>query len=67
MTSGSAVKSDIMSNQQLAEELPKAIIRKFGKWRVCSSFFGKWRVCSSFIENIWGGNVEDIRLISKFN
>ena len=57
MTSGGAVKSDIMSNQQLAEELPKAIIRKFGKWRVCSSF----------IENIWGGNVEDIRLISKFN
>ena len=53
MTSGGAV----MSNQQLAEELSKAIFRKFGKWKVYSSF----------TENIWGGNVEDIRLISKFH
>ena len=42
-TSG-AVKSEIMSNQDLAEELPKPIIRKFEKRKLHSSF----------IDNIWG-------------
>ena len=43
-TSGGAVKSKIMHNQQLVEELQKPIIRKFKKRKVHSSF----------IDNIWG-------------
>ena len=38
-TSG-AVKSEIMPNQQLAEELLKPVIRKFEKCKVYSSFKG---------------------------
>ena len=34
----SAVKSEIMSKQELAEELHKTIIRKFEKRKVYSSF-----------------------------
>ena len=37
-TSGSAVKSEIMSNQQLAEELHKRIIKKFENRKVHLSF-----------------------------
>ena len=37
-----AIKSEIMSNQQLAEELHKTIVRKFEK-----------KVQSSFKNNIW--------------
>ena len=55
--SGGTVKSDVMSNHQLAEELHKPVITKFGKWRVYSSF----------IDVIWSADVEDIQLISKFN
>ena len=36
--SGSDVKREIVSNQELAEELHKPIIRKFEKQNVCSSF-----------------------------
>ena len=43
-----------MSNQQLADELHKPIIRKFKRERVHSSFKG----------NIWGANMQ---LISKYN
>ena len=43
-----------MSNQQLADELHKPIIRKFKRERVHSSFKG----------NIWEGNMQ---LISKYN
>ena len=42
--SGGAIKTEIMSNQQLAEELHKPFIRKF-KTR---------KVCSLFKDNIWG-------------
>ena len=56
-TSGGTVKSDIMSNYQLAEELRKSVITKFRKWKVYSSF----------IDSIWSADVEDIHLISKFN
>ena len=41
---GGAFKSEIMSNQELTEELHKSIIRKFEKRKVHSSF----------IDNIWG-------------
>ena len=46
-----------MRNQELAEELHKPIIRKFENRKVYSSF----------IDNIWGADLADMKLISKFN
>ena len=46
-----------MSNKELAEELHKPINRKFEKRKVHSSF----------IDNIWGADLADMQLISKFN
>ena len=54
--SKSAIKS-IPQNEQLLEELHKPIIRKFKERRVYSSFK----------ENIWGADLADMQLISKFN
>ena len=54
-TSGSGVKS--MSKQRLADELHKAIIKNFEKRKVYSSFK----------DNIWGADLADKQLISKFN
>ena len=51
------MKQLILSNEELEEELHKPIIRKSGKRKVHSPF----------IENIWGGNLADMLLISKFN
>ena len=51
---GSGTKS--MPNQQLADELHKLIIRKF-----------KRRNVSSFKVNIWGVDLADMQLISKYN
>ena len=56
-TSGVAVKSKIMLNQQLAQEIRKLIIRRFEKWKLHSSF----------IDNIWVVNLADIQLISRFS
>ena len=56
-TSDVAVKSQIMQNEELAEELHKSIIRKFQKRKVHSSF----------IDNIQGADLADMQLISKFN
>ena len=44
-------------NQQLAEELHKPIIKKFKNRRVYSSYK----------DNIWGADLADMQLISKFN
>ena len=44
-------------NQQLANELHKPIIRKFKKRKVYSSFK----------DNIWGVDLADMQLISKYN
>ena len=44
-------------NQQLAEELYKLIIRKFGKRKVRAAFK----------DNIWGANLADMQLLSKYN
>ena len=44
-----------LSNQQLANELHKPIIRKFKRRKICSSFK----------DNIWGTDLADIQLISK--
>ena len=46
-----------ISNKELAEELHKRIIRKFNKRKVQSPF----------IDNIWGVDLADMQLISKFN
>ena len=45
-----------MSNQELAEELHKPIIKKFKKRKVNTTFTG----------NIWGADLADMQLISKF-
>ena len=42
---------------QLADELHKPIIRKFKKRKVYSSFR----------DNIWGADLADVQLLSKFN
>ena len=56
-TSAGAVKSNVMLNQQLAEELQKPVTRK------CE----KRKVHSSFIDNICGADLGDMLLKSKFN
>ena len=55
--SGGTFKNEIISNKELAEELHKPIMWKFKKRKVHSSF----------IDNIWGADLADIQLISKFN
>ena len=52
-TSGSGIKNENMSNQHLAEELHKAI--------------RKIKVQSPFIHNIWGADLTDMQLLSKFD
>ena len=52
---GTGIKSK--PNQQLANELQKPIIRKFKKGKVYSSFK----------DNIWGVDLADMQLISKYN
>ena len=55
---GSGIKNENMSDQQLAEEeLHKPIIREFKNRKVHSTF----------IDNIWGADLADMQLISKFN
>ena len=46
-----------MSNQELAEELHKRIYRKLEKRKLYSLF----------IDNIWGADLADMHIISKFN
>ena len=53
----SDIKNENMWNKELTEELRKQIIKKFDKRKVRSSF----------IDNIWGDDIADIQLISKFN
>ena len=49
--------NEVKQNIQLAEELHKSIIRKFEKRKVFSGFR----------DNIWGADLADMQLISKFN
>ena len=46
-----------MSKKELAEKLHKPIIKKFEKRKVQSPFR----------DNIWGADLADMQLISKFN
>ena len=55
--SGSGVNIPSEFNEQLAKELHKPIIRKFKKRKVYSGFR----------DNIWGADLADMQLISKFN
>ena len=52
----SAIKS-VPQNEQLAEEFHKLIIKKFEKRKVYSASK----------DNIWGADLSDMQLISKFN
>ena len=57
---GSGLKEnqgDFLQHSQLANKLHKSIIRKFKKRKVYSSFKG----------NIWGVDLADMQLISKYN
>ena len=49
--------TDIKQNQQLVNELHKPVIRKFKKRKVYSYFK----------DNIWGVDLADMQLISKYN
>ena len=55
-TADSGIKS-MPQNEQLAEELHKPIIRKFKKRKVYSALR----------DNIWGADLADMQLLSKFN
>ena len=52
-----AVKNETMQNKELAEELHRPIIRKFEK--------RKEHPC--FIDNIWGVDLSDMKLLTNFN
>ena len=56
-SSARAMKNDIMSNKDLAEELHQPIIRNFKKRKVHSVF----------IHNIWSTDLISMQLTSKFN
>ena len=54
---GSSIKNDNISEKELVEELHEPIIKNFKKQKVYSSF----------IDNIWGADLADMQLLSKFN
>ena len=54
--SGGCVNIEVKHNEQPAKELQKTIIRKFQKRKVYSGFK----------DSIWGANLADMQLISKF-
>ena len=56
-TGSGIANNEIKQNLQLAKELHKPIIRKFKKRKVYSGFR----------DNIWGADLADMQLISKFN
>ena len=56
-SSGCAIKNENIFNKELSRELHKPTIRKFMRRKVHSSF----------IDNIWGDDLADMQVISKFN
>ena len=56
-SAGGGVNIPLDFNEQLAKELHKPIITKFKKTKVYSGFR----------DNIWGADLADMQLISKFN
>ena len=55
--SGTNNQENLLVNSQLAEELHKPIIKNFKRKKVYSSFK----------DNIWGVDLADMQLISKYN
>ena len=55
--SGGAIKNENISNEELAEELPKTIIRNFKKRKIRSTF----------IDNICRADLADMQSMSQFN
>ena len=55
--SRSDIENEKMSDQQLAKEIRKPILRKFKKRKVHSPFR----------DNIWGADLADKQLINRFN
>ena len=55
--SGSGINVPLEFNKQLAKDLRKPVIRKFKKRKIYSGFK----------DNIWGADLADMQLISKFN
>ena len=55
--SGSCIKNENISNQELVEELHKPVTRKFQKGKLHSSF----------MDNIWRADLADMQVISKSN
>ena len=51
------VNNTKLQNQQLAEELHKPIIKKFEKRKVHTEFK----------DNIWGADLADMQLLSRYN
>ena len=56
-TVAGAFKNEVMQTKGLTKELRKQIIRAFEKRKVQSSY----------IDNIWGPDLADMQLLSKFN
>ena len=56
-STGRGIKNEIKQNKQLTESLNKPVIRKSENRKVHSSFK----------DNIWGTDLADMQLISKFN
>ena len=56
-TAGGAVRNENISNKELAEELLKPIIRKLKNRKIRSSF----------TDNIWGADLVNMQLLSKFD
>ena len=54
---GRGIKNENISNKELAERLHKPVTKKFIKRKVHSPLIG----------NIWGPDLADMQLISKFN
>ena len=57
ITSGRGIKNGNMSDHPSAEELHNPVIRNFKKRKVLSPF----------IDNIWGADLADMKLIGKLN
>ena len=55
--SGSGIRIENISNQELAKKLHKPVIKKFQKRKVHSFFIG----------NIWGTELADMQLMPKLN
>ena len=54
----------IISKQQLAQKLYKPFIEELNKAIIRE--FEKWKLCYSFEDNIWSADLADMQLICKY-